>query len=42
MYLRGKNLVVDEPAALEDYRKTAGKDSDLLWLYQAEGRNNFV
>ncbi len=37
MYLRGKNLVVDEPAALEDYRKTAGKDSDLLWLYQAEG-----
>ncbi len=37
MYLRGKYLIVDESAALEDYRKRAGKDMDLYWLYNDEG-----
>ena len=37
MYMRAKYLVVDEPAALEDYKKLAGKDMDLFWMYQADG-----
>lgn len=37
LYMRGKNLVVDEPIALEEYRKRAGKDSDLYWLYEDDG-----
>ncbi|MCF8346694.1 MAG: hypothetical protein K9G38_05740 [Bacteroidales bacterium] len=37
LYMRGKYLVVDEPVALDDYRKRAGKDSDLFWLYESEG-----
>lgn len=37
MYIRSKYLVVDEPEGLADYRKLAGKDADLLWLYQADG-----
>jgi TonB-dependent starch-binding outer membrane protein SusC len=37
LYMRGKYLVVDEPVALDDYRKREGKDSDLFWLYESEG-----
>ena len=37
MYMRAKYLVVDEPAALEDYKKLAGTDMDAFWLYEAEG-----
>ncbi len=36
-YLRGKEVVVDEPLALPEYRKRGGKDSDLFWLYDSEG-----
>ncbi len=37
MYMRAKYLVVDEPDALEEYKKLAGKDMDLFWMYQADG-----
>jgi TonB-linked SusC/RagA family outer membrane protein len=37
MYMRAKYLVVDEPDALEDYKKRAGTDMDAFWLYEAEG-----
>ncbi|MRR21662.1 hypothetical protein EG830_01615 [bacterium] len=37
MYMRGKYLVVDEPAALPEYQKRTGTDMDAFWLYQAEG-----
>jgi TonB-linked SusC/RagA family outer membrane protein len=37
LYQRSKYLVVDEPAALKDYKKLAGKDGDLFWLYDAAG-----
>ncbi len=37
MYMRAKYLVVDEPSALEDYKKLAGTDMDAFWLYEAEG-----
>ena len=37
MYLRREYVTVDEPAALDDYRKRAGKDMDLLWLYESDG-----
>lgn len=37
LYMRGKYLKVDEAPALADYRKRAGRDSDLFWLYQADG-----
>ncbi|MFN2378996.1 MAG: hypothetical protein ABR519_02160, partial [Bacteroidales bacterium] len=37
MYMRAKYLVVDESAALEDYRKRAGTDMDLFWMYNDEG-----
>ena len=36
-YKRGKYVDVDEPAALEDYRKLAGKEVDMFRGYQAEG-----
>ncbi len=37
MYERSKYLVVDEPVALDEYRKLAGKDMDLFWLYEDAG-----
>jgi len=37
MYQRAKFIDYDEPANLPDYRKRAGKDMDLYWLYQADG-----
>jgi len=37
MYMRAKYLVVDEPSALEDYKKLAGTEMDAFWLYEAEG-----
>tara|TARA_R110002049_G_scaffold38978_6_gene120466 strand:- start:73668 stop:76736 length:3069 start_codon:yes stop_codon:yes gene_type:complete len=37
LYKRGKYVEVDEPIALEDYRKDAGKDYDMFRLYEAEG-----
>ncbi|HDJ33749.1 MAG TPA: SusC/RagA family TonB-linked outer membrane protein [Bacteroidetes bacterium] len=37
LYIRGKYLVVDELVSLEEYRKLAGKDMDLFWIYNAEG-----
>ncbi len=37
MYIRGKELIVDEPVAQEEYRKRANKDSDLIWMYEADG-----
>jgi TonB-linked SusC/RagA family outer membrane protein len=36
-YARGKYLVVDEPINQEEYRKQAGKETDLYWLYESEG-----
>lgn len=37
LYQRAKYVVVDEAAALLDYKKLAGKDMDLFWLYDADG-----
>ncbi|HUW93527.1 MAG TPA: SusC/RagA family TonB-linked outer membrane protein [Bacteroidales bacterium] len=37
MYMRAKYLIVDEPTALEEYKKLAGKDMDAFWLYESEG-----
>jgi TonB-dependent starch-binding outer membrane protein SusC len=37
MYQRAKFIDYDEPDALPEYRKRAGKDMDLFWLYQADG-----
>ncbi|MBN2698431.1 MAG: SusC/RagA family TonB-linked outer membrane protein [Bacteroidales bacterium] len=37
LYTRGKYLVVDEPVAEAEYRKLAGKDRDLIWMYEADG-----
>jgi TonB-linked SusC/RagA family outer membrane protein len=37
MYMRGRYLVVDEPAALPEYQKRTGTDMDAFWLYEAEG-----
>ncbi len=37
MYMRGKYVVVDEPAALPDYQKRTGTAMDAFWLYEAEG-----
>ena len=37
MYLRREYVTVDEAAALEEYRKRAGKDMDLMWLYESDG-----
>jgi len=37
LYIRGKYLVVDEPAALPEYQKATGTDMDAFWLYKAEG-----
>ena len=37
LYVRGKYLVVDEPIAEAEYRKLAGKDRDLIWMYEANG-----
>ncbi len=37
MYNRSKYVDVDEPVALEDYRKLAGTDTDLYRTYVAEG-----
>ncbi len=36
-YVRGKYLIVDEPVGLEEYRRKAGKQMDLYWLYVSEG-----
>ena len=36
-YQRAKFVDYDEPAALPEYRKRAGKDMDLFWLYKADG-----
>ncbi len=36
-YLRSKNVVVDEPVALANYRKQAGKDADAFIGYKALG-----
>ncbi|WMI65213.1 SusC/RagA family TonB-linked outer membrane protein [Aestuariibaculum sp. YM273] len=37
MYNRSKYIDVDEPAALEDYRKLAGTDTDMFRGYASEG-----
>jgi hypothetical protein len=37
MYQRSKYLEYDEAAALPEYRKRAGKDMDLYWVYEADG-----
>jgi len=37
MYLRSENLVVDEPAALAEYRQRAGNGDDVLFGYNALG-----
>lgn len=37
VYVRGKYIVVDEPLNQEEYRKLAGKEMDLYWLYESEG-----
>ncbi|MEO8252922.1 MAG: hypothetical protein ABI554_00950, partial [Flavobacterium sp.] len=37
LYSRSKNVEVDEPVALDAYRKRAGTDSDAIWLYESEG-----
>jgi len=37
LYARGRYVVVDELAGLEEYRKVAGKDMDAYLMYQAEG-----
>ncbi|WNH11885.1 SusC/RagA family TonB-linked outer membrane protein [Thalassobellus suaedae] len=37
MYNRSKYVDVDEPEALDDYRKLAGTDTDLYRTYAAEG-----
>jgi TonB-linked SusC/RagA family outer membrane protein len=37
MYMRAEYVVVDESAALEEYRKRAGTDMDLFWMYNDEG-----
>lgn len=37
IYQRAKFVDYDEPDALPEYRKRAGKDMDLFWLYQADG-----
>ncbi len=37
MYIRGKYLVVDEPAALPEYQKLTGTQMDAFMLYEAEG-----
>ncbi len=37
LYVRGKYIVVDEPLNQEEYRKRAGKEMDLYWLYESEG-----
>ena len=36
-YNRGKYIDVDEPAALDAYRKSAGTETDMYRMYQAEG-----
>lgn len=37
VYMRGTYLEVDEPVALDDYRKLAGKHTDLIWGYKTDG-----
>lgn len=37
VYMKGQYLEVDEPLALEEHRKLAGKESDLIWGYEADG-----
>lgn len=37
VYMRGKFIKVDEPVALDDYRKLAGKYTDLIWGYETNG-----
>ncbi len=37
MYQRAQYIDYDEPDALPDYRKRAGKDMDLIWVYEADG-----
>lgn len=37
LYARGRYVLVDEPAGLEDYRKATGKDIDSYLMYQADG-----
>jgi TonB-dependent starch-binding outer membrane protein SusC len=37
LYKRSKYVVVDEPDAMLSYKKLAGKDMDLFWLYDANG-----
>lgn len=36
-YFRGKYIEVDEPMALDEHRKLAGKDIDLIWGYETDG-----
>ncbi|MCW3786320.1 SusC/RagA family TonB-linked outer membrane protein [Plebeiibacterium sediminum] len=36
-YNRGKIVVIDEPLALEEYRKMSGKEMDNIWGLQSEG-----
>mgnify|MGYP000851928914 CR=1 FL=1 len=36
-YMRGKNIDVDEPLALDEHRKLAGKDIDMIWGYETDG-----
>lgn len=37
LYSKSKNVEVDEPIALDAYRKRAGTYSDAIWLYESEG-----
>lgn len=37
LYAIGRYLVVDEPIALEEHRKRAGKETDLIWGYETNG-----
>lgn len=36
-YTRGKYIDVDEPMALDEHRKLAGKDMDLIWGFETDG-----
>lgn len=36
-YTKGKFIDVDEPVALEEYRKLAGKEMDLIWGFETDG-----
>lgn len=37
VYSKGRNIVVDEPLAMEEHRKLANKETDLIWVYETDG-----